>query len=75
MGFFYEDEPYGKFVEYDIDGNQWAQEGVYMYENDPVKYMEIESFEVNTTPNEIKDEMAAAGIGHIDMPHHLSDPA
>lgn len=25
LGFFFEDEPYGKFVEYDISGKEWAR--------------------------------------------------
>ena len=53
QGFFYEDQPYGKFVEYDLEGNEWAKQGIYEYENDCVAAAEIDDFVLNVTPHEM----------------------
>lgn len=50
LGFFFEDEPYGKYVEYDLQGKEWAKQGIYYRENDCVAYAEIDDFMTNVTP-------------------------
>ena len=53
LGYFYENEPYGKFVEYDIDGNEVQKMGVYAKEDYCVKELIFDSFEENLTPDKI----------------------
>ena len=37
LGFYNDDEPFGKFVVYDANGNEWKKEGVYYRENEMLR--------------------------------------
>jgi hypothetical protein len=50
LGFFKNEEPYGKFVQYEKDGKEWLPEGIYLSEKECVKRERIETFENNIPP-------------------------
>ena len=53
LGFFSDDEPYGKFVVYDTHGKEWKKEGVYFREHELIREEKFESFENNYPPDVI----------------------
>lgn len=55
QGFFLEDEPFGKYVEYDVNGKEWKKEGVYYKTNDCLREEKFESFEENFMASELDD--------------------
>ena len=55
IGFFNDDQPYGKYVEYELDGKPFKEMGIYDGE-ECVKPMFIESFEQNLTPKEVDSQ-------------------
>lgn len=69
-----EDEPYGKFVEYDLQGKEWKKEGVYYREGDLIKEEKFESFEHNY-PTDIINEMWVDNNNQkgdmVPVPHQL----
>lgn len=53
LGFFTDDEPYGKFVVYDAQGKEWKKEGLYFREHELIREEKFESFEYNYPPDVI----------------------
>lgn len=74
-----EDEPYGKFVEYDRAGKEWKKEGVYYRDNALISEEKFESFEENYTGADI-DGMYLAKLEKekqevVPTPHLLENTA
>ena len=51
QGYYLENEPYGKFVEYDIDGTEFKKMGIYQDEDLCVKQLVFDDFAQNITPD------------------------
>ena len=72
LGFFNDDEPYGKFVSYDVNGKEWKKEGVYFRENELIKEEKFESFENNYPPdviNQMYVDKKKENIEVVPTPH------
>ena len=74
LGFYNDDEPFGKFVVYDANGNEWKKEGVYYRENEMLRQEKFESFEVNLPVDEINRmqmQMKRDKMDIVPTPHQL----
>lgn len=69
QGYFKNDQPYGKFVEYDKTGKEWYPEGYYLSEKECVKRENFESFEENIAPNTLTKMVAEED--YIPVNYHL----
>ena len=70
LGFYQLDEPYGKYVEYDREGNQWQKEGIYVRYGECIKQCPIDSFEENTLPESVMTKIEQGDL--LPVNYHLN---
>ena len=70
LGFYRIGEPYGKYVEYDREGNQWQKEGIYVKYGECIKEQVIDSFEENILPETVMTKIDEADL--LPVNYHLN---
>ena len=72
LGYFRLDEPYGKFVEYDRNGDEFHQPGIYRADNDCIERQPIKSFEENILPETILEKRQVNEQDYVPVNYHLN---
>ena len=55
MGYYKDGKPYGKWVCYDVNGNEWWPKGIYMGQKRCLEQKEFDDFLINEEPNPIAE--------------------
>ena len=69
QGYFLENEPFGKFVEYNTDGSEFKKMGIYQDEENCVKELVFDDYNENITPNMLEQEEQGSEDDYVPEPH------